>query len=118
MELLNGNIEGVVCSKIVATSYMNIYPGLAFSEVPVESNKNGVGVAVAKGDENATLLAAVNETVERVVADGTYDGWSRKGLRAECRAAQGTGRGAVSAKSSSVRAVRRKPGRLFSRLWG
>lgn len=42
MELLNGNIEGVVCSKIVATSYMNIYPGLAFSEVPVESNKNGV----------------------------------------------------------------------------
>ena len=78
MELLNGNIEGVVCSKIVATSYMNIYPGLAFSEVPVESNKNGVGVAVAKGDENATLLAAVNETVERVVADGTYDGWVEK----------------------------------------
>ena len=77
-ELLNGNIEGVVCSKIVATSYMNIYPGLAFSEVPVESNKNGVGVAVAKGDENATLLAAVNETVERVVADGTYDGWVEK----------------------------------------
>ena len=76
MELLNGNIEGVVCSKIVATSYMNIYPGLAFSEV--ESNKNGVGVAVAKGDENATLLAAVNETVERVVADGTYDGWVEK----------------------------------------
>ena len=67
MELLNGNIEGVVC-----------YPGLAFSEVPVESNKNGVGVAVAKGDENATLLAAVNETVERVVADGTYDGWVEK----------------------------------------
>ena len=66
MELLNGNIEGVVCSKIVATSYMNIYPGLAFSEVPVESNKN------------ATLLAAVNETVERVVADGTYDGWVEK----------------------------------------
>lgn len=78
MELLNGNIEGVVCSKIVATSYMNIYPGLAFSEVPVESNKNGVGVAVAKGDENATLLAAVNATVERVTADGTYDGWVEK----------------------------------------
>ena len=78
MELLNGNIEGVVGSTIVATSYMNIYPGLAFSEVPVESNKNGVGVAVAKGDENATLLAAVNETVERVVADGTYDGWVEK----------------------------------------
>lgn len=33
---------------------------------------------MAKGDENATLLAAVNETVERVVADGTYDGWVEK----------------------------------------
>ena len=32
-------------------------------------------MAVAKGDDNATLLAAVNETVERVVADGTYDAW-------------------------------------------
>ena len=75
MELLNGNIEGVICSRIVATSYMNIYDGLAFAEIPVDSNKNGVGVAVAKGDDNATLLAAVNETVERVVADGTYDAW-------------------------------------------
>ena len=75
MELINGNIEGVVCSRIVATCYMNIYPGLAFSEIPVESNKNGVGVAVAKGEENAMLLAAVNATVDRVVADGTYDGW-------------------------------------------
>ncbi len=78
MELLNGNIEGVICSRIVATSYMNIYDGLAFAEIPVDSNKNGVGVAVAKGDDNATLLAAVNATVERVVADGTYDAWVEK----------------------------------------
>ena len=75
MELMNGNVEAVICSKIVATSYMNIYPGLAFSEIPVESATNGVGVAVAKGEENATLLAAVNETVARVKADGTYDAW-------------------------------------------
>lgn len=78
MELLGGNIEGVICSRIVATSYMNIYDGLAFAEIPVDSNKNGVGVAVAKGDDNATLLAAVNATVERVVADGTYDAWVEK----------------------------------------
>lgn len=75
MELMNGNVEAVICSKIVATSYMNIYPGLAFSEIPVESATNGVGVAVAKGEENATLLAAVDETVARVKADGTYDAW-------------------------------------------
>lgn len=75
MELKNGNVEGVICSKLVAKSYMNVYPGLAFSEIPVESNKNGVGVAIAKGEENATLLAAVNETIARVKADGIYDGW-------------------------------------------
>ena len=46
-------------------------PGTAFS-------MDGVGVGVAKGDENATLLAAVNATVERVTADGTYDGWVEK----------------------------------------
>lgn len=78
MELVNGNIEGVICSKIAATSYMNIYPGLAFSEIPVQSNKNGVGVAVAKGDESAALLGAINETIERVKADGTYDAWVEK----------------------------------------
>lgn len=78
MELVNGNIEGVICTKVVAESYMNIYPGLAFSEIPVESNKNGVGVALAKGDDNASLLAAINETIERVTSDGTYDAWVEK----------------------------------------
>lgn len=78
MELSAGNVEGVVCSKLSATSYMNIFDGLMISEIPTQSNTNGVGVALAKGEENVTLLAAVNATVDRVKADGTYDAWVEK----------------------------------------
>jgi ABC-type amino acid transport substrate-binding protein len=80
MELVNGNVEGVMCTRIVAESYMSLdeYAGLAFSEIPVEYASSGVGVALRKDPENETLMQLVNETIARVTADGTFDAWYAK----------------------------------------
>lgn len=80
MELKNGNIEGVVCTRVVAESYMSLeeYAGLTFSEIPVDYQSSGVGVAMKKDPENEALMATVNEVIARVTADGTFDGWYQK----------------------------------------
>lgn len=75
MELLNGNVEGVVCTRVVAQSYMSVYEGLAFSEIPVDYQSSGVGVALKKGEDNETLMTLVNDTIERVNTDGTFKQW-------------------------------------------
>lgn len=80
MELKNGNVDGVVCTRVVAESYMSLeeYAGLTFSEIKVNTQSNGVGVAMAKGSENESLLALVNEVIARVTSDGTFDAWYKK----------------------------------------
>lgn len=75
-DLLQGQIDGLLLTDLVAKNYMVLNPGkLVISEVPVVyDNTAGVGVAVAKGD-NESLLAAVNAYIESILADGTFDAW-------------------------------------------
>ena len=76
LELMQGNIDGWLVTDLVAKQYMVVYPDtFQISDVPVEyDNSAGVGVAVAKGD-NESLLALVNEYIAQVHADGTWDAW-------------------------------------------
>ena len=80
MELKNGNVDGVICTRVVAESYMSLdeYAGLVFSEIPVDYQSSGVGVAMRKDPENESLMAVVNETIARVTSDGTFDAWYKK----------------------------------------
>lgn len=76
MELRMGNVEGVILADSVAGSYATAYPEIAISEIPVEYNiGTGVGAAIAKSDDNATFLAAINAYVDKVLSDGTFDAW-------------------------------------------
>ncbi len=76
LDLVQGNIDGWLITDLVAKQYMAAYPDtLQISEVPVDYDSSaGIGVAVQKGD-NASLLAAINEYIAKVKADGTFDGW-------------------------------------------
>ena len=94
LELTQGNIDGVLCTDVVGKSYMTVYPGLAVSDVPIEFTSAGVAVAVNKGD-NEALLQVINDYIERVLNDGTFDKWFDEaleinGLLLEQEAAEGT----------------------------
>ncbi len=76
MDLQQGNLDGLLLTDLVAKTYMTLNPGqFAIAQVPVVyDSSSGVGVAVAKGD-NEALLAQVNAYIETVLADGTFDAW-------------------------------------------
>lgn len=80
LDVMQGQLDGLLLADMVAKTYMAIYPGkLAIAEIPIEYTASGNGIAVAKGD-NEALLNAVNAYVERVTADGTFDGWVNTAL--------------------------------------
>ncbi len=76
LDLLQGQLDGVLLADMVAKNYMVLNPGmLAISEVPVDYNTSGgAGVAVAKGD-NEALLEVLNAYIEKITTDGTFDSW-------------------------------------------
>ena len=81
LDLLNGELDGLILTDTVAKQYMAVYPGkLAISQVPVVYDMSGgVGIAVAKGD-NASLLALLNDYIAQVTTDGTFDAWEQEAM--------------------------------------
>lgn len=75
MELRMGNVQGVILAESVAASYATAYPDIVISEVPVMYSSAGVGVAIAKSEDNAAFLAAINAYVDKALKDGTFDAW-------------------------------------------
>jgi len=79
-ELYQGTIDGWLITDSVAKQYIAFYKNeLMISEVPVVYNvSTGSGVAVPKstpGNENDALLEIINNYIDRIKADGTFQAW-------------------------------------------
>ena len=81
LDLAQGTIDGVLLTDTVAKTYIALHKDesgnslLVISQVPVVyDNTAGVGVAVAKGD-NESLLKLINDYIAQVKSDGTFDAW-------------------------------------------
>ena len=80
LELMQGNVDGVLATDVVAKSYMNVYEGLAISEVPINYTSSGVAVAIQQGDDGE-LMQVINDYIERVTTNGEFDSWFEEALR-------------------------------------
>jgi polar amino acid transport system substrate-binding protein len=70
LDLINGQINAVVCDNPVAMYYVNQYSDKIKAAGPVFTNE-GYGIAVAKGKTD--LLARFNDGIKAVKNDGTMD---------------------------------------------
>ncbi len=71
LELQNEKIEALVIELPVANGYVQANPGLAISAIQIGDVDGGSAVAVRKGNEE--LLASINDTLARLIADGSID---------------------------------------------
>lgn len=79
-ELYQGTIDGWLVTDSVAKQYIAFYKNeLMISEVPVVFDTGaGTGVALPKstpGCENEALLEIINQYIEKILADGTFQSW-------------------------------------------
>lgn len=71
LELKNSKIEGLVAELPVAKAYIAANPDLMLASYTFKDDDGGNAIAVNKGE--ATLLAEVNKTLNRLIADGSVD---------------------------------------------
>jgi len=70
LELLSGRVDCIVIDNAVAENFVKRYSELTIldgMDMPVE--EYGIGVKMG----NDALLASINATLEKIMADGTYD---------------------------------------------
>lgn len=76
MELVNGKCDVVVIDSATAAKYIGDNEGLVIVEDDEAFASEEYAIAVAKGNEE--LLAKVNASIEKMIADGTINEFSAK----------------------------------------
>lgn len=71
LELKNEKVEALVVEQPVANGYVQANDDLAISPIQIGDVEGGSAVAVRKGSDE--LLERINETLQRLMADGSID---------------------------------------------
>ncbi len=69
--LVAGRVDATLNADVSFYDYLNVHPEADFKIVALTDEASQVCIPVRKGEETATLLAALNEAIEELRADGT-----------------------------------------------
>lgn len=69
--LVAGRVDATLNADVSFYDYLNVHPEADFKIVALTEDASKVCIPVRKGEETATLLAALNEAIEELRADGT-----------------------------------------------
>ena len=76
--LLAGRVDATLNADVSFYDYLNVHPDAAFKLVAETADASHVCIPVRKGGESDTLLAAVNEAIDALRADGALAEISEK----------------------------------------
>lgn len=76
--LLAGRIDATLNADVSFYDYLNVHPDAGFKIVALTEDTSHVCIPVRKGPETATLLAALDQAIEELRADGTLTEISMK----------------------------------------
>ena len=76
--LVAGRVDATLNADVSFYDYLNVHPDAAFKLVAETPDASHVCIPVRKGGESDTLLAAVNEAIDALRADGTLAEISEK----------------------------------------
>lgn len=79
IQVLNaGRIDATLNADVSFYDYMNVNPNAGFKIVALTEDASHVSIPLRKGEETASLLAAINKALEELSADGTLTAISEK----------------------------------------
>ena len=76
--LLSGRIDATLNAEVVFADYQRTHPDANIQVVAYSDEPERVAIPVRKGDDSATLLAAINDALAQMDADGTLSQLSVK----------------------------------------
>ncbi len=79
MELLiSGRIDATLNAEVTFYDYLKAHPDANVKIAAIDPDETSVAIPMRKGEETATLLAAVNDALAQLRADGTLTALSEK----------------------------------------
>ena len=76
--LLSGRIDATLNAEVVFADYQKVHPEADIKIAAYSDEVERVAIPVRKGDDTATLLAAINKAMAEMAADGTLTALSEK----------------------------------------
>ncbi len=76
--LLSGRIDATLNAEVVFADYMKVHPEANIKIVAYADDMERVAIPVRKGAETESLLAAINDALAELAADGTLSALSEK----------------------------------------
>ena len=76
--LLSGRIDATLNAEVVFADYQRTHPDANIQVVAFSDEPERVAIPVRKEDDSATLLAAINDDLAQMDADGTLSRLSVK----------------------------------------
>ncbi len=76
--LTAGRIDATLNADVSFYDYLNVHPDADFKLVAQTEDASHVAIPVRKGDDSASLLEAINTTIEELRADGTLKALGEK----------------------------------------
>ena len=75
--LLAGRIDATLNAEVVFNDYQRVHPEANIKIAAYTDDVERVAIPVRKGDDSATLLAAINDALAELAADGTLSALSQ-----------------------------------------
>ena len=76
--VLSGRVDATLNAELSFYDYMAEHPEAPLKVVALSEEASNVAIPVRKGEENAAFLAALDEAIEALRADGTLTAISEK----------------------------------------
>lgn len=76
--LLAGRIDATLNAEVVFNDYQKVHPEANIQIAAYTDEVERIAIPVRKGDDSATLLAAINDALAELSADGTLSSLSEK----------------------------------------
>ena len=76
--VLSGRADATLNAEVSVYDYLRVHPDADVKIVALTDDASEVAIPVRKGDDSASLLAAVNQAIEELRADGTLSALSEK----------------------------------------
>lgn len=76
--VLSGRADATLNAEVSVYDYLRVHPDADIKIVALTDDASEVAIPVRKGDDSASLLAAVNQAIEELRADGTLSALSEK----------------------------------------
>ena len=103
--VLSGRADATLNAEVSVYDYLRVHPDANIKVVALTEEASQVAIPVRKGEDSATLLAALNQAIEELAAEGELSRISEKYFGSDISGAQASESGEGNTEADNVMTI-------------